>query len=227
MLIKSLCKSKKAAYCLKLLEKMEEKGVNVTTVAYTTILDSLYKEKKMVDAEKLWKAMKKKGVKLDVPAYNVRIMGRMTGEVSRVKEVVKEIEQAGLKPDTITYNYLMSCYCNNGKFVDARKVYEQIKEPNRKTFKLYIVALCKKEDLVGAVKVFNNALEKEKVPDLGVVKIFIDKLMKAKKEGVAKWAVAELKKQFGEDFTGGWLELEKMVCLHKQGQEDDEGLVAD
>lgn len=207
--------------------------MEITAVTYTTVLDSLYKEKKLKEAEKLWEEMKSKKVDLDVAAYNVRVMHRaMSGKPVGVLKVVEEMEAAGLKPDVITKNYLIGCYCRNGKFKEAEEVYEGMEERNYGTFKVYMVALCKKGDLDGGLKVFNDAVKEGKVPDLGVVKGLVGGLVKEKKMRMAKRVVTGLRKKFKEDFSGGWLELEKLVGLNKEGEEGgdedekDEKLVA-
>lgn len=228
ILIKSHCKAGKAADCFKILKEMEAKNVEITTITYTTILDSLYKEKKPQEAEKLWTEMKAKGVALDGTAFNVRVMHKEKSgaKPENVLRIVEEMEAAGLKPDVITYNCVMMSYLRHGKFKEAKKVYVGLKEkglePNYTTYKSYMMALCKNGDLEAALEVFNEALKQKKVPDLGVVRMLVEGLVKQKKMRAAKRVVTGLRKKFSEDFTGGWLELEKIVGLNKEGEEEDE-----
>ncbi|ONK76135.1 uncharacterized protein A4U43_C03F24310 [Asparagus officinalis] len=176
--------------------------------------------------------MKDKKLVPDAAAYNVRIMGKVLAKSKpeTVLKIVQEMEENGLKPDTITHNYLIDCYCKNGKFKEAREVYEGLGgkgcEANYRTYKVYMMELCKKGDLNGGLEVFGDALKEKKVPDLGAVKILVEKLVKEKRVRAAKRVVTGLRKKFEKDFVGGWLELEKIVGLDKNdGGEEDEKVV--
>lgn len=97
------------------MREMEGKrNMEVTTIAFTTILGSLYKNGKVELAESLWNEMVKKGIEFDSAAYNVRLMNAQKEGPERVWELIEEMSVKGLKPDTISYNYLMTAYCEKG-----------------------------------------------------------------------------------------------------------------
>ena len=69
-------------------------------------------------------------------------------------------DDVGLKPDTISYNYLMTCYCKNELMDEAQIVYDDLEKngcnPNAATFRILIFYLCKKERYKTGYKVFKT-----------------------------------------------------------------------
>ncbi|KAK8948132.1 Pentatricopeptide repeat-containing protein [Platanthera guangdongensis] len=129
ILIKSHCLARNASRALSILKEMDGKGIEITAVSYTTIIDSLYKENKPEEAERLWNEMRDNGVSPDPAAYNVRIMHRAkNGNPAEVLALMEEMKSAALEPDTFTYNYLMTCYCRHGYLDDAKRVYNELQE---------------------------------------------------------------------------------------------------
>jgi pentatricopeptide repeat protein len=147
ILVKSYCEVGATEKAVGIFKEMEEKGVEITAVTFTTILDALYKKGKSEEADNLWNVMVKKGCEIDVAAYNVRIMHAHGGQPENVMAWINEMSNAGLKPDTISYNYLMTCYLKSGMMDEAMKVYEGLGgnacNPNAATFRTLIHYLCR------------------------------------------------------------------------------------
>lgn len=218
ILIKSYCLLRNSSRALLVLKEMEERGIEITAISYTTIMDSLYKEGKSEEADRLWNEMCAKGVVLDVVAYNVRVMHQATsGKPDDVLGLMEEMKSGGLKPDTFTYNYLMTCYCSHGRLDDAKKVYRELEqkgcEPNAATFKNLLHDLCKRNDFSGGLEVFEDSVKQRRIPDAGSVMMLVKGLMKGSKVRAAKRVVSGLRKKFPEDFVGSWKKLENLVGL--------------
>ncbi|KAE8701242.1 Pentatricopeptide repeat-containing protein [Hibiscus syriacus] len=69
--------------------------------------------------------MTKTGCELDVAAYNVRISCFQGRDPEKVKELIDDMSSLGLKPDTISYNYLMTSYFKRGMLDEAKKVFKE------------------------------------------------------------------------------------------------------
>ncbi|GKU94554.1 hypothetical protein SLEP1_g8033 [Rubroshorea leprosula] len=217
ILVKSYCEAGLAEQAIDSLLEMQEKGIEVNTVMFTTILNALYKKGKSEEANKLWNQMLKNGCELDVAVYNVRLMNMQGGKPEGVKELINEMRNVGLKPDIISYNYLMTCYFKNGMIEEAKKVYEDLKgngcNPNAATFRTLIFYLCRNEEYGKAYKVFKKSVRKRKIPDFNTLKHLVEGLAKKNKMEEAKEVIRTLKNKFPTNFLNAWKKVEEKLGL--------------
>lgn len=216
-LLKSYCDSGSSDRALELLNDMENKGLEVSAIAYTTVLNCLYKQGNDEEAERLWSEMVKKGVELDVAAYNVRITSTYGGDPEKLKELIDEMRNVGLKPDTIIHNFLMTCYCKNGMLDEAKKVYEGLEEngckPNATTYRTWIFHLCKNGYYERGYKVFKESVMMHRIPDFSTTKLLVEGLIKKKKMKEAKGMIRTIKKKFPPNLLKGWKKVEEDLGL--------------
>lgn len=199
------------------LNEMEKRGIEITTVAFTSVLSALYKKEKIEEAEKLWDRMVENGCEVDVVAYNVKIMHAQGGNPENVMALIDAMSNAGLKPDTISYNYLMTCYCKSGMMDEAKKVYEGLEEngcnPNAATFRTYIYYLCRNGDHEKGYKIFKESVKRHKIPDFDTMRHLVEGLVKKKKMKEAKGLIRTIKKKFPPNFLNGWKKVEENLGL--------------
>ncbi|KAJ8545845.1 hypothetical protein K7X08_018428 [Anisodus acutangulus] len=219
ILIRSYCEMGSPEMAMERLKEMEEKGVEITTVTFTTILHSFYKKGKSDEADCVWNEMVKRGCVPDVGAYNVKIMNIQGGDPEGVKALIEEMSDAGLKPDTISYNYLMTCYCRNELLDEAQKVYEDLERtgcnPNAATFRTLIFYLCKKGRFETGYKVFKESVRVNKIPDFNTLKYLVEGLVKRSKLKDAKGMSRTVKKKFPPNLVKAWTKLEEELGLTK------------
>lgn len=217
ILVKSYCEAGSPERAVGIFKEMEEKGVEITAVTFTTVLNALYKMGKSAEAEKLWDVMVMKGCEIDAAAYNVRIMYAHGGEPETVMALIDEMSNAGLRPDTISYNYLMTCYLKSGMMDDAQKVYEGLEgngcNPNAATFRTLIFHLCRNEDYEKGYKFFKESVRVHKIPDFGTMRHLVEGLVKKKKMKEAKGLIRTIKKKFPPNVVNAWLKLEEKLGL--------------
>ncbi|XP_015890196.3 small ribosomal subunit protein mL103 (rPPR7) [Ziziphus jujuba] len=217
ILIKAYCEAGSPEKAIETLTEMEKKGIEVTAVTFTTILDTLYKKGETEEAEKLWSTMVNKDCEIDVAAYNVRIMHCQGGKPEKVKALIDEMSNAGLKPDTISYNYLMTCYCKNGMMEEAKNVYEGLEDngcnPNAATFRTLIYYLCRSGDFERGYKVFKTSVGVHKIPDFNTLKHLVEGLVKKKKIKEAKGLIRTIKKKFPPNVLNSWKKVEESLGL--------------
>ena len=217
ILVKAHCESGLIDQAFAVLKEMGEKGVEITAITFTTILDALYKLGQSDKAEKVWHEMKKKGC-LDVGAYNVKIRFVHAGGPENVKALIDEMNNAGLKPDTISYNYLMTSYCHRGMMDEAKKVYAELEEtgrhPNAATYRSLIYYSCRNGDFETGYKVFKQSVYRRKIPDFGTLKHLVEGLAQKKKtRGDAKGLIRTVKKKFPTNFLNAWRKVEEDLGL--------------
>ncbi|XP_060193966.1 small ribosomal subunit protein mL103 (rPPR7) isoform X1 [Lycium barbarum] len=227
ILIRSYCEMGSPEMAMERLKEMEEKGVEITIVTFTTILHSFYKKGKNDDAEKVWNEMVKRGCGPDVGAYNVKIMNIQGGNPEGVKALIEEMNDAGLKPDTISYNYLMTCYCKNELMDEAQKVYEDLERngcnANAATFRTLIFYLCKKGRFETGYKVFKESVRVNKIPDFNTLKYLVEGLVQRSKLKDAKGMSRTVKKKFPPNLVKAWTKLEEELGLAKVETGDNGG----
>lgn len=227
LLVKSYCETGCVDKALELLNVMESEGMEVTAVSFTTVFNSLYKSGRSEDAERLWSEMVKKGFELDVAAYNVRIMNAQGGGPERVKGMIDEMNNVGLKPDTITYNFLMTCYCKNGMMEEAKRVYKGLEgngcNPNAATFRTLIYYLCRSGDYDKGYRLFKESVRMHKIPDFMTLKGLVEGLVKKKKMKEAKGLIRTVKKKFPPNLLRSWKKVEEELGLVSAGAGPQDG----
>ncbi|KAG7623134.1 Pentatricopeptide repeat [Arabidopsis suecica] len=220
ILIKSYCDSGTPEKAIEIMRQMQGKGMEVTTIAFTTILSSLYKKGELEVADNLWNEMVKKGCELDNAAYNVRIMSAQKESPERVKELIEEMSSMGLKPDTISYNYLMTAYCERGMLDEAKKVYEGLEgnncAPNAATFRTLIFHLCYSRLHEQGYAIFKKSVYMHKIPDFNTLKHLVVGLVENKKRDDAKGLIRTVKKKFPPSFLNAWKKLEEELGLYSK-----------
>lgn len=225
ILIKAYCEKGSPEKALETLREMEDKGVEVTAVTFTTILDTLYKKGKSDEAEEIWSEMVKKGCALDVAAYNVRISHAHGGQPEDVKGLIEEMTAVGLKPDTISYNYLLTSYCRNGRMDEAMKLYEELEasgfNPKAATFRTLVHYLCKNGDFGTGYDVFKKSVFHHRIPDFATLKVLVEGLVAKKKLKEAKGLIRTVKKKFPPNVLKAWSKLEVELGLVSQESSPD------
>ncbi|XP_022855803.1 pentatricopeptide repeat-containing protein At4g36680, mitochondrial-like [Olea europaea var. sylvestris] len=147
---------------------MEEKGIEVTPVTFTTILHGLYKKGRSEEAESFWdEKVTKKGCVPNVGVYNVLLMHIHGGEIKGIKSLIDKMSNAGIKPDVVSYYYLMTSYCKNGMMDEVKKVYDELGSKccnaNTTTFRTFLFYLCKQGRYATGYKAWGKLVE-----DLGL-----------------------------------------------------------
>ncbi|ESQ52231.1 hypothetical protein EUTSA_v10017741mg, partial [Eutrema salsugineum] len=225
ILIKSYCEAglhgKAIEIMMRQMEEGEEQGVN--TIALTTILSSLYMKLKgeVEVAENLWNEMvKKKGCEvMDNSAYNVRLMNAALKESpERVLELIQEMSNMGLKPDTISYNCLVTAYCEKGMFDEAEKVFDGLQgnicvAPNVATFRTLILHLCCSGLYEQGYAVFKKSVYVHKIPDFDTLQHLVVGLVRNKKINDANGLIRTAKNEFPPSFLDEWEKLEEELGL--------------
>ncbi|CAI9781022.1 unnamed protein product [Fraxinus pennsylvanica] len=212
ILIKAYCEMGSPEIAIEKLSEMEEKGIEVTPVTFTTILHGLYKTGRSAEAEMFWdERVTKKGCVPDVGAYNVRLMHIHGGEVEGVTRLIDEMSNAGIKPDAISYNYLMTCYCKNGMMDEAKKVYDELGSkccnPNTTTFRTLVFHLCVVPAIHCPIKVFKESVKLHKIPDFNTLKYLAEGLAKNGHMNEVKAMIRTMNKKFPPNLLKAWGKL--------------------
>ncbi|XP_010467671.1 PREDICTED: pentatricopeptide repeat-containing protein At2g18520, mitochondrial [Camelina sativa] len=221
MLIKSYCDSGSPEKAMEIMRDMEVKDVEVTIIAFTTILGSLYKNGLVDAAESLWNEMVSKGCEFDNTVYNVRLMNAAKESPERVKELMEEMSSVGLKPDTVSYNYLMTAYCVKGMMGEAKKVYEGLEKehdcvPNAATFRTLVFHLCINGLYDQGLTVFKKSAVVHKIPDFKTCKHLTEGLVKNNRMEDARGVARTVKKKFPPRLVTEWKKLEEKLGLYSK-----------
>ncbi|KAI4325488.1 hypothetical protein MLD38_030881 [Melastoma candidum] len=237
ILVKSHCAEGFTDRAIDLIRDVKKKGVGVTVVAYTTVLNCLYKEGRVEDAEKLWDEMVKGGCEPDVAAYNVRLRYAQNASPEEVSRILAEMGEAGLRPDAVSYNCLITAYCMVGKMEDAKKVYREELgggrgydkakgaskcNPNAATYRTMVHYWCRNGEYENGYKVFKESVSANKLPDFGTLKGLVEGLVKQGKVKEAKGVVRTVEKKFPPNLRRAWTKVTEELGLGKDAENDDE-----
>ncbi|KAJ7944316.1 Pentatricopeptide repeat-containing protein [Quillaja saponaria] len=217
ILVKSFCEVGSPEKALETVKEVEKEGVEITTIAYTTILEAFYKKGKREEAETLWSLMHNKDC-IDVIAYNVRIMAEQGGKPEIIRALIEEMSNAGLKPDTNSYNCLMTCYLKSGMVDEAQKVYEGLEEygckPNAATFRTLVFYLSRNGDFEKGYQIFEESVKMNRIPDFNTMKHLVEGLVNINKMTEAKELIRTIKKKFPPNMLNAWRKIEENLNLN-------------
>eukprot|EP00268_Persea_americana_P025493 TRINITY_DN2485_c0_g2_i1.p1 TRINITY_DN2485_c0_g2~~TRINITY_DN2485_c0_g2_i1.p1 ORF type:complete len:412 (-),score=78.80 TRINITY_DN2485_c0_g2_i1:2839-4074(-) len=217
ILIKSQCELGSPETSIETLKEMEEMNVEITTIAYTTIVDALYRKGKIEAAEEIWDKMHAKGCCLDVGAYNVKLRHTHHGKPEEVQKLIMKMGASGVKPDIISYNYLLKCYFANNQTEEAKKVYKDLWElrclPNAWTFNIMVHYLCENGEFDTALRVCKASIKRNKIPDFRTVRSLLEGLVKNLKMRDAKALIDMVRKRCPERFSTEWSKIEMELGL--------------
>lgn len=219
ILIKAYCEMGSPDMAMEKLNEMEEKGIQIDAVSLTTIFDALYKKGRIDESEKFWDEMlMKKDCTPDVGSYNVRLSHIQGGKPEAVKGLIEEMNGRGLKPDIISYNYLITCYCLNEMMDEAKKVYDDLLKakgcnPNAATYRTLVFHLSKKGRFITAYKVFKKSVEVDKIPDFNTLKYLVEGLVKEGHTAEARAMIRTMNKKFPPESLKAWGKLAEDLGL--------------
>ncbi|KAJ6378760.1 hypothetical protein OIU78_028894 [Salix suchowensis] len=225
MLVKAYCEDGKPEKAIEVLGGMEKKGLEVTTIVCTPVLNCLYSKGKNEEADRFLDWMVERGCELDAVVYNVKISNAVNQGAERVKELIEEMKNSGLKPDTISYNYLMTSYCRSGMMEEAKKVYEGLTvhgcKANQATYRTLVFNLCKNGEYEKGYKIFRDSVREHRIPDFNTLKYLAKGLVEKKKIKEAKGLIHTMKKKFPPNLLNAWRKLEENLGL--QSTEERQG----
>lgn len=225
ILIKAHCEMGSTEKAIETLNEMEKKGVGIGAVSFSTILHTMYKNSRIDEAENFWDEMvKKKRITLDVGSYNVKL-SHIQGKPESVKALIEEMENTGIFPDVINYNYLITSYCVNGMMDEAEKVYDDLLKargvrPNSATFRTMVFHSCKVERYVRAYKIFKMSVKVGKIPDFNTLKYLVTGLTKTGRMVEAKGIVRTMNKKFPPQQLKAWEKLAEELGVARNGTEE-------
>ena len=78
---------------------------------------------KLSEAKELLQDMKDQNLPLDIRVYNILLKGlSRKGKTNAIPAVLQEMQEADIKPSSVTYNTLINSYVEDGQLEEARRV---------------------------------------------------------------------------------------------------------
>jgi pentatricopeptide repeat protein len=116
-IMRSLAQEGNIEEVLKLLEEMREQEIAMDALTWNCALDACVSHGDAAAAAKLFEDMKSSG-HLDVASYNIMLKQCCSAGASPevCKDILEEMRSQGLKPNTATFNSLLSCAMTVGDF---------------------------------------------------------------------------------------------------------------
>ncbi|GAV80726.1 PPR domain-containing protein/PPR_1 domain-containing protein/PPR_2 domain-containing protein [Cephalotus follicularis] len=103
----------------------------------------------------------------DLLSWNSMISGYVcNGMLGLAVELLDSMGVDGFVPDTVTWNTVMDAYCRMGLYVEAWKLFDQIKEPNVITWTTLVSGYSRRGEHEMSLRIFKDMVQSGIVPDL-------------------------------------------------------------
>ncbi|CAK9171713.1 unnamed protein product [Ilex paraguariensis] len=147
ILISAFCNANNIDKAMALFDEMLKTGCSPDAIVYYCLISSLSQAGRVDDASSVASMMKKVGFD-------------RKNRLEKAYEMLKDLEEAGVKPDSVTYNTLISYFSETGDFRTAHTLMRRmVKEglvPTVVTYGTLIHAYCLVGNLDEAMKFFTD-----------------------------------------------------------------------
>ncbi|KAG0488143.1 hypothetical protein HPP92_006954 [Vanilla planifolia] len=163
------------------------------------LLDSLCKCSLIVEAEEIFRRVKGKVIPI-AETYNILFFGWCrVHEPKKAMNVLEEMLDRGLVPESFTYNAAIDSFCSAGMIAEARELFEfmrtkgsTISSPTAKTYSVMIVALAKFDMMDECFKLLSDMRGCGCLPDVSTYKDLIEGMCLAGKIDAAYKILEEM-----------------------------------
>lgn len=125
-LIRAAGRDKDVNRAYAVLEKLKASGVSVDIAAYNCVLDACVSSGDIKRARSLMAEMQTFAT-LDIITYNTLLKGYcVTCDVRGAKDLFQEMQEAGLKPNDVSYNCVINAAVSSGNFREAWSIVEMM-----------------------------------------------------------------------------------------------------
>lgn len=162
VVISMLGKGGNVSVAASLLHSLQKDGFDIDTYAYTSLETAYVSNGKYREALLVFKKMEEEGCKPTLITYNVilNMYGKMGMPWSKIMTLVERMKSTGVRPDSYTYNTLIS-YCQKGSLrEEVAGVFEEMKlaglSPDKVTYDALLDVYGKSRRLMEALAVLRE-----------------------------------------------------------------------
>ncbi|KAF5180301.1 Pentatricopeptide repeat-containing protein [Thalictrum thalictroides] len=129
VLITSLGKENMVSDAASLLHSLHSDGFTVDVYAYTSMITAYANNGRYREAVLVFKKMEEEGCQPTLITYNVilNVYGKMGMPWNKIIAIVEGMKSQRIKPDSYTYNTLISCCKRGSLYEEAAEIFEQMK----------------------------------------------------------------------------------------------------
>ena len=94
---------------------------------------------KLSEAKQLLQDMKDQSIPLDSRVYNILLKGlSRKGNIDAIPGVLQEMQEANIKPSSVTYNTLINSYVEDAQLAEARRVCASAQDAGNRVLQLLV-----------------------------------------------------------------------------------------
>ncbi|KAK1430906.1 hypothetical protein QVD17_14014 [Tagetes erecta] len=159
---------------LEAFEKLEDKlpdGKLFGTDEFNLLLRAFCTQRKMKEAKSVFNRLYSR-FSPTTKTMNILLLGfKEAGDVTSVELFYHEMIRRGFKPDVVTYNIRIDCYCKKGRFLDGLRLLEEMEQvncfPTLKTITTLIHGAGIAKNTNKARQIFDELPKRKLLPDSG------------------------------------------------------------
>ena len=207
ILMKGLCEDRRLNEAIYLLYSMfwriSQKGSGEDIVVYRTLLYTLCDNRQVEKAVEILGKILRKGLKAPKRCFHHLDLGQCSTveDIEGTKRLINEALIRGGIPSLVSYSAMAIDLYNEGKISEANKVLIQMQEtgfrPTNLVYESKVAALCRGGNVDAAVKVIEEEMEGNCVPNVRTYNIVLKGLCNERKSVLAVEHLKKMAKKLG------------------------------
>ncbi|GMY11970.1 putative pentatricopeptide repeat-containing protein At5g65820 [Fagus crenata] len=160
VLMRRFASARMVKKAIEVLDEMPKYGCEPDEYVFGCLLDALCKNGSVKEAALLFEDMRVRFTPTLKHFTSLLYGWCREGKLMEAKFVLVQMKEAGFEPDIVVYNNLLSGYAQQGKMSDAFDLLKEMRrkggdcEPNATSYTILIQALCGRERMEEAMRVF-------------------------------------------------------------------------
>jgi len=212
------------------LEHMTEASIPPNVISYTSAMDACVKAKLPSRAEVWFRhLLRHQGNKLSAIPYSILINGyALQGDLGAAKNLLREMEERRLCPDSITYSSLVNVAGKAGDVAEASALFREMVSRGLKanvvTYTALVNAFARQGNVTGSIEVLLEMTKEMVQPNAVTYSCVVKACGRAQELDRAFMFLRDMQEQRMTQNIMTWAPVIEVVCKHRDDAEVKDAL---